>query len=703
MLHKMFNPSSIALIGVSPDPRKLGHRLLHFLQKYQYPGEILPVNPKYDQINGLKCYPRIADLPDTDVALITLPAKLVEDILEECADRGIKHVILYSSGFAEVGEKGKVLQQRIVDLAKRNNMSILGPNCHGLVNLMDSIPMSFNTALDIDEKILSGKIGFVSQSGALATYILAVAREQGIGFSYWVTTGNEAGIDFCDCISYLLDEPRTEVICVYIEEIRDGEKFIQCAKKASKLGKPIVALKVGRSDSGSVAASSHTGAITGSDEAYEAIFKRYGIIRAMTIQELLDYTLILAPKKYPRSSNVAIATISGGGGIIMADDCEDFGLSIPQLSRGTRDRLAEIVPVFGSTRNPVDLTAQLITQPELLKDSLQIITEDTSIETVAIFLGLQHKTGDILAKGIAEVAQNTHKLFTVAWMVPPMSAVRILSESNVPVFTDATRCVKAIGAAVKYQKFQLHKEFPAGRITSISKVNSIKKELQSLIDKGRGALSEAESMQIMSHYGISTPKMRKAKSAEEAIQFAEEIGFPVVLKIDSPDVLHKSDIGAVKVGIGDVDAVAEAFNQIMASVKGFNDKADIHGVIVEEMLPAGTEVIIGAKVEKPFGPIITFGLGGIYVELLRDVSYSPAPLSQDEAKKLIEAIKSHKVLQGYRGKPPADLSALSDMLVKFSYFAHDLKGIIKEIDLNPVIVYGKGEGCVALDALIVLK
>ena len=667
MLDKMFNPQSIALIGVTPNERKLGSRLLRFLLDYKYQGKILPVNPNYEEIWGIKCYPQISDLPDdTDVVLVTLPAESVEGILKECAAKGIKNVVVYSSGFREVGEAGKELQERITRFANENNISLLGPNCHGLVNLVDSIPMSFNTALD-QGQILAGNIGFVSQSGALATYILALAKEQDIGFSYWVTTGNEANIDFCDCISYLLDEPRTEVICVYAEEIRDGNKFIECAKKAFQLGKPIVLLKVGRSASGSEAASSHTGAVTGSDEAYEAVFKRYGIIRAMNIQELLDYTVALAAGRYPESNNVAIVTISGGGGIIMADDCEDNGLAVPLLSDKTRDKLKTVVPSFGSTKNPVDVTAQLITQPEILKDTLVYLTEDPTIDIITIFLGLQRKTGDILARDIVDVAKSSNKLITVAWMSPPDSAVKIMTEASIPVFTDATRCINAIKTTVQYSQFRKDTQLlsaPEPSPVSGDVIAGNREKMSGYKESGRKSLSEQEGKQLIEQYGIRIPRMKVAKTLAEAKQIASEIGFPLVLKINSPDVLHKSDIGAVITDVKDLNQVENAFDKIIQAVKAHYPNARINGIIMEEMIPKGIEVILGAKKEKPFGPIIAFGLGGIYTELLRDVAHSTAPLTLEQARKLIDSIKSSKLFYGYRGSAPADADALADMLVR---------------------------------------
>lgn len=729
-LEPLLRPRSVAILGCSQDLSRLGGRPLKFLLERNYPGRVYPVNPKYSEIAGVRCYPTIKDVPEpVDTALVLVPAASVEGVLEECAAAGARSAIVFSSGFAEMGEEGRKAQKRIANLALNAGMPVLGPNCLGVINLFDNIPLSFSSILDIGA-LRSGGIAFVSQSGALATFVLGVAQEAKIGFSYWVTTGNEASLEASAVVRYLLRDERVSGVLLYMEEARDPRGLMEAGDLARALGKPLICLKVGRSRSGKRAASSHTGAMAGSDEAYAAAFRRAGIIRAEHVEELLDLGVAFTDGWAPRGKRVAILTMSGGGGILLADRCEELGLEVPELATQTQLQLKKVVPAFGAVGNPVDVTAELVASPGLLKKSLDVVLADPGIDSAVIFLGIQKKTAASLSRDIADAVSQARdtgsKPILVAWMAPPPEAVEKLREGKVPLFFDGVRAVNALAKMAEASAG--HHRAPAGATTGLTPAGlapsfavareatrgDLRRELESVlrgfrlgkaagrIKESKLALSESQSKAFLRAAGLPVPRGGVAASADEAVALANALGYPVVAKVDSPDILHKSDARAVKVGLKTPLEVRNAFEEVVANSKGYLPDADIRGVLIEDMVSGGLEAIVGVRWDERFGPMVMLGLGGIFVEVLKDVSLRLAPVDEEEALSMIRELKAAKMFSGFRGSPPRDVKALSRVVADVSRLAHELGGSLLELDINPLFVLEEGKGVKVGDALLVL-
>lgn len=707
-LDAMFKPRAIAILGASGDSTKLSGRPLKFLREMGYAGQLYPINPKYQEVQGLPCYPDLKSVPgEIDLAIIGLPAAAVPQAVRECGEAGVKAAVIFSSGFAEVGAEGKQLQAELQAAAREGNVLICGPNCAGLLGVPERVIATFNTALERGVP-LSGEAAFVSQSGALGTYMFAAAQDAGVGFNYWVSTGNEAVLGFADFVSYFVRDERTRTVMAYMEDARDGEALRACAAEAVEREKPLVVLKVGTSEAGAKAASSHTGAMAGSDRVYDAFFRKHGIIRARNVEELFDYATAATSNRRPRGNRVALMTISGGAGILMADTCEENGLALPKPSPAIREELLQVLPPFGSAENPIDLTAELISRPDLLRRSMEITLRDEQYDSLIIFLGLQLGTGEKLARDIAAVAAGTDKLVVVNWMAPPPEALRILREAEVPVFPDPTRGVKAVAALAQYMRFvQERKE--AGRsgqdppLVAANVAEEVKQYLRGIRASGRTTLTEDEAKHVLQRYGVPVTRRAVARDAGEAADLAARIGFPVVMKVVSPDITHKTEAGGVRLGIADAAAARQAYREIMESCARYKPGARLEGVLVEEMVSGGTEVIVGAKRDARLGPAVTFGLGGIFVELLKDFALRLAPLSRAEAEAMVREIKGYRMLAGFRGQELKDVPALVDALLRVAQLAYDQRDLLAEMDVNPLLVLGEGKGVRAVDALMVLQ
>jgi acyl-CoA synthetase (NDP forming) len=714
-LQPLCNPKSVAIIGCSQNPKRLSGRPFYFLRKFNYQGKIYPVNPKYDEIDGIKCYPSIKDVPEpVDVALLLIPAASIEGALKECIEAGTKSAIIFSSGFAELGEEGREVQTRIGQLAKEANMPVLGPNCLGVMNLANSIPLSFSSALDV-VSLRPGGLALVSQSGAIGTFILGAAEESKIGFSYWVTTGNEAALNAETVAQYLLQRDDVSGVLLYLEESRDPEGLAEAGRLAKEVGKPLIGLKVGRYSSGKRAAMSHTGSMAGADEEYTAAFRKAGIVRAAHIEELFDLGLVLSDGIKPKGKRAAIVTMTGGGGILTADRCEEVGLEVPLLSEETQAKLAEVVPSFGAVGNPVDVTAELVASPGLLKQTLNIIIEAPDVDAIIVFIGMQKLTGANLAKDIAamsEVAKAAGKPILVAWMAAPEEAIEILRAARVPLLYDAVRTVNALAHLV--EKPEKESETTCGHTCADKAAGLFTREnLRSLliatsdpqdVKKERFALTEAAGKKFLAKLGLSIPQGDVAKTAADAVAIAEKIGYPVVAKVDSPDILHKSDAGAVKVGLKNAEELTNAFAAIIENAKLYDPSARVNGVLVEEMVTGDpVQTIVGLKWSEKFGPMVVFGTGGIFVELLKDFSMRLAPVTEAEALSMLAELKTAKMFKGFRGAAPRDLQATAKAIATISQIGAALGEELLELDINPLFILPEGEGVKVGDALIVVK
>ena len=710
----LFRPRSVAIVGCSSDLSKLSGRPLKFLLNWKYSGRICPVNPKYGKIEDLVSYPSVKSLPEpVDVALVLVPAASVKTILEDCVSAGIRSAIVFSSGFSEVGKQGSSLQRDVKAVAEKAGMPVLGPNCLGIINLHDGIPLSFTSVLE-EENLSSGRLALVSQSGAIAAFILGAAREARVGFSYWVTTGNETSLELSEVVKYLLGRDEVTAVLCYLEELRNPRGLMEAGEIAQQTGKSLVCLKVGYSTAGRRAALSHTGAIAGSDEEYEAFFRKAGIIKARHIEELLDLGIVLGSSWQPKGKRVAIMTISGGGGIVCADRCDEVGLEIPELNQETQSKLRQVVPVFGSVKNPVDMTAELTATPGLLGKCLEIVLNDSTTDSILLFLGANRKNALSLSQDIITAVNESRRVkgkpLLVAWMAAPAEAVEVLRKANVPLLFDGVRAVNALARLVElprpdkitvgYQRAGVKRHLSLSRKELLSILSSLR---QGYTAAKNNVLVESVGKDFLAQIGIPKPRGGLAKTSEAAVKLANQIGYPVVAKVSSPDILHKSDAKAVIVGINTPEVMHRSFGEIVQNARWHNPEANIEGVIVEEMIHDAIEAFVGLKWSKKFGSLVMFGLGGIFVEVFKDVSLRLSPVNEAEARGMIEELKAKRLFHGFRQFDERDIEATIRAIVIISELGATLGPDLIELDVNPLFVLKKGSGVKAGDALIRLR
>ncbi len=698
-LNALLAPKSIAVVGASDDFNRIGGMLIKYLLKFGYRGKIYPVNPKYEEIAGIQCYPSIRNLPEkADTALIAVSAKLVPESLRECAERGVKAATIYSAGFAETGEEGKRKQEELREIIRQGEMKVCGPNCIGIVNFADSIAMSFSGFLEAD-RLVPGNVGFVSESGALGGSIVNRAQDRNIGFSYFISTGNEVDLDITDFLAFLVDDPNTQVIMAYVEGIRDVAKFARVTKRALELEKPIVLLKVGETESGRRVAATHTGSLTGFNAAYSAALKQYGVIQVEEYDDLIETAMLFSKSKLPKGNRVGILTGTGGGAIILADKVVQNGLVLPALSQSTQEQLSQKVESFATVGNPMDLTGQLYSQPETFKNAIQLFSQDENIDIVAIAISMvPGERARARAAYIIDAAKTVDKPFVSWWAAGKLSepAFKLLDESEVTLFTSPERCIKAVKSAVTYS--QMREELLVrGKEALPASIDYRKAE--TLFGMSEQTMTEHETKLLLASYGIPVTREEVAMSAAQAADIAEKIGYPLALKISSRQITHKSEAGGIRLNLTNKSAVVKAYSEILADCQKYAPKAEIEGVLVQEMAREGTEVIIGISRDSDFGLIVMFGLGGIFVEILKDVSMRLLPITRRDAEEMIREIKGYQVLAGARGKSRADIEAIIDLLLKVSNMASDWGELISELDLNPVVVFEDGQGVKVLDAL----
>jgi len=704
-LRSFFYPRSVAIVGASNNPESIGGRPVKYLAGNGYQGKIYPVNPKYSEIAGFKCYPSVADIPgEVDLAIVAVSAQLLLASLAECGAKGVKNAVIFTSGFAEAGEEGKQLQERLGALAKNSGMRICGPNCFGTVNLPGQLVASFSPVFE-QTGYKTGPVGLVSQSGALGHGLFTMASEAGLGFSYVISSGNEVDLTVADYLGFMIEDPVTRVIMIYLEGWRDGAEFFNLAQQAFMQDKPILVLKVGRTDVGAKAAISHTASLTGSHAVYEALFRQTGVLIANDMSDLVDMAIAFVPGKIPTGNGLAVVTASGGAGILMADHAEDHGLVLPELSGLTREELLKIIPPFGSAMNPVDVTGQVLQDTTLFRRTMNILLTDPGIHMVTVMLSTA--TGQLaqrLAADIAAVATSTKKPVAVTWsgakgLAP--EARQLLKDQGVPCYDTPGQTARALGALVRYGQFRRKKRGNAATDADIIRQTAVDTGwLQEIPSR---TLTERQSKKMLQSYGIPVTREDLVTTFEEAGDLAEKLGFPVCVKVESKDIAHKTEARAIRLNLSTREEAEAAFLEVTANARSFSPTAEIKGAVVQEMVGKGIEVILGVNNDSPFGPMIMFGLGGIFVEILKDVSCRIAPLTREDAAEMISEIKGYPLLQGVRGGPPADMDALEDTLLKLSKLAVDLRGEIEELDINPLIVLPRGQGVKAADALVIKK
>ena len=691
------SPKSIAVIGASDKEGSVGRAITSNIMK-GYTGTVFPISPTRDTVFDQKAYKSVLDVPDEiDLAVIITKNTIVPIVLEECGKKKIQGAIVITAGFKEVDEEGKKLEEQLKDIAKKYNLQVIGPNCLGVMNL-DPKTMMNSTFLKITPK--SGEIALVSQSGAICAALVEDASAQGIGFSAVVSMGNKADMTEIDVLKMLADHEQTKVIVMYLEDMGNGQEFLKVCKQITKLNavkKPVLVLKSGRSPEGAKAAMSHTGALMGSDEIYDALLQQSGAIRVDTMEELFDYATAFSKQPLPIEGDLVIVSNAGGPAIISTDSCSKLGIKMAKIEE-IRPKIDAVIPPWGSSRNPVDIVgdADFNRFENVLNEVLQHKNVGSVISMCTPSATLDY---DKLAEVIVKMSKKYKKtmLASLMGLDEGITNREILAAGDVPFYTYAEGSIRALKAMLRFVDWV---KSPDGNIT---KFEVDKDKAQSIFDKvkseGRTNLLEDEGREILYAYGFPLPQSVVATTEDEAVAAANKIGYPIVMKISSPQIVHKSDAGGVKVNLTNDDETRDGFKTIMDNAKKYDSNADIKGVLIVEMVKGGKEMIIGSKLEPGMGPVVMLGMGGIYVEILKDVTFRLAPLTDQEANDMISSIKTKKLLDGVRGEEPSDINKLSECIQRLSQLVSDFKEI-KELDMNPVLVMEKGQGCKILDVRI---
>jgi acetyltransferase len=698
-LQSFFNPKSVAIIGASRQKGKVGYEILVNLVAGGYKGKIYPVNNKTEEIEGLKCYPDLLSIGETpDLVIIIVPAQYAIAAMEDCAKVKVKSVIVITAGFKEVGPEGKKLEEELVQTARRAGIRFIGPNCLGVISPPHKLNASFGGDLPIP-----GSIGYISQSGALLAAILDLANANGMGFSSLISIGNKADVDELDLIKALGVQKDTKVIAGYLENITNGDEFVREAEEISYT-KPILLMKSGSTAAGAKAASSHTGSLAGGDVAYESAFKRAGVIRCDSIKEQFDFAQAFANQPLPEGPNVAVLTNAGGPGIMAADAIEERGLTFAKLSEETIKKLAEKLPAAANTRNPVDVLGDALA--DRYEFALDLVLDDPNVHSVVLLLTPQamtqsKETAEAVVRVLKKKKANKPVLACFLGASKVADGVTVLRQGRIPQYDSPESAVATLRVMVDHIRWRTRPK----RVVRLFSVNRRKVEsiLERHLRQGLLDIGEAEAKEIIEAYGFATPKGSIATTAEQAANIAQQLGFPVVLKIWSPDILHKSDVGGVKVGLQSEQQVKDAFDLMMYRIPKKKPDAHILGVLVQEMVrTAGKEVIIGMHRDPHFGPLMMFGMGGIMVEVLKDVAFYLAPLTSEEAKQMLVNTKTYHILKGVRGQEGVDIEAIAEGLQRVSQLVTEFPEI-KEMDINPYVVGAPGTTPIAVDARISLE
>ncbi len=690
-LTALLHPRSIAIIGASDDPARIGGRPLAYTRDAGFAGPIFPVNPRRATTQGLPAFPTIADVPEpVDTAIIAVPAPAVVETAEACAAAGVKAVVIFSAGFAETGDDGRRRQDALTAIAGAAGMRIVGPNCLGVYNSANGFYATFTTTLEAAHPVPGG-VGLVSQSGAYGSHLSLLATRRRIGIRFFVTTGNECDVDVAETIGWFARHPDISVIVAYIEGVSDRDRLLASLALAREHRKPVVLQKVGRTEIGADAVRSHTATLAGSDAVYDGVFRQFGVHRARDAEEMLDIAYAATFGAFPASRRVALMSISGGVGVQMADEAVACGLEVTPMSDRAQTRLKAQLP-YASPRNPVDITAQAFNDLDLIRSNLDVILEEDAYDAIVAFFTFV-AAAEAMVGPIREILHDARRRhpdhLLVLSIVGPPDIVQHYEAAGCPVFEDPSRAVRAVAALAR-----LAESFdrpPAAAPPPVSPVEPLPP----------APVGEAEARQILAAAGLPMVASRLCGTASQATEAAAALGFPVALKIASPDIAHKSDIGGVALDLDTPDAVTEAFTTVTDRARAACPHARLDGVLVSPMVRDGVEMILGVQNDPTFGPVVMCGLGGVFVEILADVSFRPAPFDAAEAHRMLRELQGYPLLAGARGRPPGDVDALADALAALSRFAAAHGGHLDSAELNPVLVRPAGQGVVALDALIV--
>jgi len=692
-LDRLLNPGSIAVVGASQDPNSLGTRTLQTLIDNGYAGALYPVHPRYTEVAGLTAYPSVREIPGgADIAVVAVAAPRVAAVVEDCGAAGIAYAVVLTSGFGEVGGDGPRLQQELVEVAARSGVHLTGPNSLGFLNRTHDVAAGFGVGMEGRSRPEKGGLGIVSQSGGMGLSLLNRATLSGLGVSTFVSTGNEADLTLVDFIEELLEDPETKVIAAYAETIRGADRLLQAGRRAAELGKPIVIAKIGGSEAGRRAVQSHTGSLAGADAVYEQAFREAGIIRVDDIEDLFDLSTFLLRGRIPQGDRVAVVTQSGGGGAWLADAIEQQGMTLAAASEGLQAELASFVPDFGSVLNPVDLTASGIST-EAFASVIKTLSDSGEYDAIVVLMPLLDVSEEAIA-GLAAVTPLPVLGFS-HWLPTPALRPR-LGALEIPYVTSPQRAGRVLAAASRLGaawRRGLAGSEAAAQAAGVADLTVVTTSAAG-VDVG----DDAAAFALLEHAGLPVAAWRRASSREEAVEAAAQIGLPVAMKLSVGGLLHKSDVGGVRVGLGDEAAVGDAWDDLATAAEALGAPPR---VLVQAMVPPGLEVIVGAKLDPAFGPVVMVGAGGIYAELLRDVSIRLAPVSAAEAAAMLDELGLAALLHGARGREPADVAALAEIVSRLSAAATAWQGEVAEIDLNPVIVLPEGNGAVIVDVAIV--
>lgn len=695
-LDYIFKPKSIAVIGASTQKGSIGWQLLHNLIEYEFNGKIFPVNPKVTVLHSMKCYPSVLDIPDeVDCAILVIPKELVLNVVDQCGQKGIKGLAVITAGFKETGPKGAELEKKLGDKVVQYGMRMVGPNCFGVINTDPDVRMNATFG---KTQPLPGKIGFMSQSGALGEAILYYAEQLKIGFSMFASVGNKTNVSGNDLLEYWREDKNTQMILLYVENFGNPRKFNQIARGITKK-KPIIVVKSGRTAAGARAAKSHTGVIAGLDVGVDALLEQSGVLRVSSMEELFDLSMGFSMQPVPKGNRVAVVTNAGGPGILFTDAAVNLGLEITQFSSETRDFLRKNLREEAAIDNPVDLIASATPQEYSL--ALDKIFQDENVDSVvAIFV--QPITSDELAtaKAIVEIKRKYSKPMLSCFMgvAPRSQGVNLLMENNIPTYIFPESIAKTLSAMVKYRKWI---EKPEGKIISFTgDKEKVQKIISENLQKERILITGEKALDIFEAYRIPIAPYQIAKTAEEASSVAQKVGYPVVMKIHNPEILHKTELGGVLLDLRDDQEVQVGFSDLKKKVEKLN--LSFCGVVVQKMIKGGVETVLGMTTDPIFGPLLMFGLGGINVEILKDVSFKVHPLTDQDAEEMIKSLKGYPLLTGFRGSKTVDIQELQTCLLKLSQLVTDFP-VIDQIDINPFIVSENKENTKAVDARIILR
>ena len=699
----LFAPRAVALVGATDHPTNFGGRVFRAMLKFGYQGKVFPVNPRLKEIYGLSCYASLKELPETpDHVGIIVSTERVFDVLADCAARGVPFATVYSAGFTETATpEGRERQARLITFARSSGMRIMGPNCNGVINFVDRFAMTSTGAIGGPQRA-AGNVGVISHSGGLGQItVMWRAQQCGLGITYEASCGNEADLDTLDFARFMLRSEKTDIVLMAIEGFKDGAKLESVAREALEREKPLVVLKLGRTEAGSRAAASHTGAIAGVDDIYEAAFRQYGLIRVNTCNELYETAILLRNRRWPRGKRAASVAATGGNIVHLADMGADQGIEWAEYSPQTQDVLTSLLPGYGAKiLNPSDLTSLATGEASMFNRALSAITEDPNIDAVApIFAFVTRQQIENGAAFVRDCAKPAAMIWVGACTDDTQPTAEALVASGVPVYRDALPCLRSLRAAADfgariaaYRAGSDRPQRPGGCDAATARDR---------LRGATGALTEREAKHVLASYGFPVTREQLARTADEAVAIASDIGGRIALKIDSPDIPHKTEAGALRLGLAGDAAIADGYREVTAAAQRYAPQAQLNGVLVQQMVPAGVEMMLGVVRDPVFGPVVAVGLGGIHVEVLRDVAYGVTPVTSEQARAMLEKLRGYRILEGVRGMAPRDIDSVCDLIVRLSWFAHDLRDEIAEVDINPLVVLERGEGARVVDALLV--